>query len=208
MIKPVAILCLLLCLSCKQQVNKTFSKSKNEEKKPTIALQPFKGSGKLSLALKDSLEKKMTADFIVLREVGLPQTSYYRPRNRYLAANLLDFLKERNNLYSKIIGVTDKDISIQKGSIQNWGVMGLGCCPGESCVISSFRVRPASINQQVFKNRMVTLALHELGHTFSLPHCDNRTCIMRAANGKAIPDYCKDYCNKCTSVLMKAGVLN
>jgi archaemetzincin len=40
-----------------------------------------------------------------------------------------------------VLGITDKDISSTKGVHADWGVMGLGFCPGSACVISSFRVK-------------------------------------------------------------------
>ena len=57
-----------------------------------------------------------------------------------------------------IIGLTSKDISVTKGNIADYGVMGLGYRPGNACVASNFRLSKSG-ESQFYK-----IALHELGH--------------------------------------------
>ncbi len=70
----------------------------------------------------------------------LPATAYYKPRSRYRAPIVLTYLNTYSG-YDKIIGIATKDISTTKDKIYDWGVMGLGSCPGKACVISTFRLR-------------------------------------------------------------------
>lgn len=52
---------------------------------------------------------------------------------------------------------------------------------GKSCIVSTCRLKAGpyfSDNPQIFQNRVVKEAIHELGHTFELRHCRERTCIM------------------------------
>jgi archaemetzincin len=204
----LSIIVFLIFASC-QQRTKEFPPFKGIiENKITIGLQPFVGAKNLAQVLKDSLEKRVNAKFEILKETSLPANSFYKPRRRYVADTILNFLRDNNSRPDKVIGITTKDISTQKNGAANWGIMGLGFCLGESCVISSFRVMPTSKNKKQFNERMTVLALHELGHTFSLPHCANEKCIMRDAEGKMRLDYTNAYCSKCRSVLMKAGLFN
>lgn len=92
------------------------------------------------------------------------------------------------------------DISTSKGEIKDWGVMGLGYCPGKSCVASSFRLSAQKRQQQFFK-----VAIHELGHTQGLAHCANKTCLMRDAEGSNYLNEETGFCENCKAVLVKKG---
>ncbi|MBN8676272.1 MAG: hypothetical protein J0L56_19225 [Chitinophagales bacterium] len=74
-------------------------------------------------------------------------------------------------------------------------------------MISSFRPIKKIRNREHFINRMVILAMHELGHTYSLPHCPNDPCIMKDARGKMNLDNGETYCNKCSAFLKQSGIL-
>lgn len=129
--------------------------------------------------------------------VSLPKSAYYKPRNRYKADKLLVFLKDKKNVdYHRIVGFTNKDISISRGKNPDSGIFGLGFCPGPSVVISSYRLKSDSI-------KCLTVVLHELGHTYGLKHCSSKGCLMRDVNGKMIqvPETGPDLCNKCRKIV-------
>ncbi len=87
--------------------------------------------------------------------------------------------------------------------------MGLGYCPGNSCVVSSFRPKKSAKSQKHLLDRMVILVMHELGHTYSLGHCRDTTCIMQDADGKMRLDNSAGNCVRCKLVLEGEGfVLN
>src|SRR6202000_1310347 len=108
--------------------------------------------------------------------IQLPQSAYYSPRNRYRADSIISYLDRFGRADTVIIGLTAKDISMNKGNIKDWGIMGLGFQPGNACVISAFRLSKSNLSEQLYK-----IALHELGHTQGLPHCKNKICYMRDA---------------------------
>jgi archaemetzincin len=85
--------------------------------------------------------------------------------------------------------------------------MGLGHCPGQACVVSSFRVKGTVKSRGHFIQRMLMLAMHELGHTYSLPHCPAGNCIMKDAEGKMNLDDGTNYCADCSKKLKGMGVL-
>jgi archaemetzincin len=163
-----------------------------------IKIQPFRGT--------DPSEVKEVADLItkyyphvtVATTLDLPEFAFYRPRARYKADSLLKFLSALAKKNEILLGVTKTDISTQKGVISDWGVMGLGKCPGNSCVASSFRLNMASGKNQLFK-----VCIHELGHTMGLPHCPNLECYMRDANEGNPLDEENGFCSKCKRYLQE-----
>ncbi len=78
--------------------------------------------------------------------------------------------------------------------------MGLGYCPGNACVVSTFRLDKDNLSNQFYK-----VAIHELGHTQGLPHCTAKTCLMRDAEGKNNLDNEFDFCEKCKKLLKAKG---
>lgn len=179
--------------------------------KHIITILPFAGIDKKTiLEIKSGLEKRLQATVVLVEEKPVPAAAFYKPRQRYVADSLLIFLKQFNEglgRAEKIVGITHKDISTTKKLHFNWGIMGMGYCPGEACVISSFRPIKKVRNREHFINRMVVLALHELGHTYSLPHCPNDSCIMKDAEGKMNLDNGETYCSKCSAFLKQSGIL-
>lgn len=157
-------------------------------------------------ALKAGLENRLPVKTVLLDAQPLPALAWYRPRSRYIADSLLGYLARQHHGGGKILGITTQDISTRKEPHANWGVMGLGHCPGKACVISSFRAQRRALSREHLENRMIVLAMHELGHTWSLPHCTN-VCIMRDAEGKMNLDNGNTYCTRCLDMLQKAGIL-
>lgn len=177
-------------------------------KKPTVALLPFEGMGKAVLqAVRSGIRDQLKLNVVELPAKPLPANAFYAPRQRYIADSLLVFLRnQKSGAFDQIIGLTTKDISTRKGEIENWGVLGLGSCPGVACVISSFRAGRNKTGEKVFLKRMTTLALHELGHTFGLPHCPDPVCLMKDAEGKMNLDDGDSYCSECRNKLREKGI--
>jgi archaemetzincin len=199
----------LLILSLSACSNNDAGYLETNKTQHNIVLLPFKGTDSTIIKeIKSELQKRLLVKITIGPSAQLPSSAYYKKRQRYIADSLLVFLKDRKgNRFEKIIGVTASDISTKKESHANWGIMGLGYCPGKSCVISSYWVKRTSKNKQHYINRMVILAMHELGHTYSLPHCSNDPCIMRDADGKMNLDNGESYCNDCYSHLKRKGIL-
>ncbi len=138
----------------------------------------------------------------------LPQTAFYKPRQRCIADSLLVFLESKSaNKNEYVLGITSGDIATSKGNIVNWGVMGLGYRPGNACVISSFRLKHNLKNARQLYNRFLKLSLHELGHNFGLDHCADQHCIMVDAEGRNKLDGEEYLCKNCTILLQKKGIL-
>ncbi|HUU06289.1 MAG TPA: hypothetical protein VMZ49_10500 [Patescibacteria group bacterium] len=117
-------------------------------------------------------------------ELALPAEAYYAPRRRYRADRILDFLDKLDiALKGQVIGVTQRDISVTKGAIPDWGIFGYSFAPGRVCVVSTFRLKHGRATRELFLQRLERVALHELAHTFGLLHCPGVGCLMEDARG-------------------------
>lgn len=174
-----------------------YTKKYKEINYETIYLQPFSDFSVNDAKYIQNELKKYYPYVEIKSQINLPRSSYYSERNRYRADSLIVYLA---NLNSKgiICGMTNKDISTTKGKYDDWGVMGLGFCPGESCVTSTFRVDKSHRLEQFFK-----VVIHEIGHNHGLPHCTTKTCIMRDAEGGNPLDEEIDFCQYCFAYLKK-----
>ncbi|MDZ4664541.1 MAG: Zn-dependent protease [Bacteroidota bacterium] len=169
-------------------------------KKIIIDLQPFDDLPKEYLNYVHSELKKMYSDIEIKKSIPLPKLAWYSPRKRYRADSLIRYLSRRTPEGHLTIGLTTKDISTTSGNIKDWGIMGLGYCPGKSCIASSFRLTKDKKLLQLFK-----VSIHELGHTQGIPHCPKNTCYMQDAEGKNKTDEEVGFCAKCKNILQKAG---
>jgi archaemetzincin len=150
-----------------------------------VCLLPYQG---FDTGLLPSLQQQITEFYHcpirALPVQPLPRFAYYAPRNRYKADSLLAYQKQMAN-NQIIIGLTHQDISTSNDTVADWGVFGLGYCPGQACVISTWRLKRASNNKQQLQERLSKVVLHELGHNLGLPHCmgNQSTCLMNDAKG-------------------------
>src|SRR6267143_1882608 len=69
----------------------------------------------------------------------LPKEAWYAPRKRWRAEKLLDAIDREPPADAwKVVAVTEAKISTTKGSIEDWGIVGLGNIGSRSCVVSTF----------------------------------------------------------------------
>ena len=144
----------------------------------------------------DSIQK-ISAHAILLPAIEMPAMAFYAPRKRYRADSLIRWMSQQAKANEIYIGITMQDISTTKGEYADYGVMGLGYCPGKACVISSYRLKN--------KENFYKLVIHELGHNMGLQHCPVPTCYMRDAKGGDPTGEEKAFCKRCTTYLQKKG---
>ncbi len=165
-----------------------------------IVVQPFTDlPASQAKGVYDKL-KEINPNTLLRKPIALPVSAFYPQKNRYRADSIINNLNRFGSADTVIIGLTGKDISTTKGNTADWGVMGLGFQPGNACVISTFRLSKAELSGQFYK-----IALHELGHTQGLPHCKNKTCFMRDAEGGNHLDEETGFCESCKSFLKNKG---
>ncbi|RQO38386.1 Zn-dependent protease [Chryseobacterium sp. KBW03] len=184
-----------LTFSCSEKQ----SAIKKKEEKPaiTILIQPFKDIQPESVEKIAEGIKKVYPNVKVLTAIDFPENTYYKERNRYRADSIIKFLNSKTKEGFVMIGLTSKDISATRGKIKDFGIMGLGFRPGKACVASKFRLSKENQDEQFYK-----IAIHELGHTQGLPHCPEKMCFMRDAEGKNPTNEETDFCKKCKTFLI------
>ena len=171
---------------------------------PRIAIQPL---GKVAPDVIQIIEHDLKALYHVEVEVlpmrELPASAYYKPRARYRAEKLLDWLeKETPAKFVKVIGITASDISTTKGDVFDWGIFGLGQINSRPCVVSTFRLGRAVPHAKML-SRTGDVAGHEAGHTFGLQHCDSPHCMMNDAEGKiqSVDESTRRLCPECRRLI-------
>ena len=127
--------------------------------------------------------------------------AYDENRKQYHSTAVLQKLSDNapENCF-KIIGITGLDLFIPILT-HVYGEAQLG---GKACMISTYRLHEDLETESYSKihDRIVKEAIHELGHTFSLRHCDSSSCIMHYC--RAIQDVdmkSEQFCRYCAIML-------
>ncbi len=113
----------------------------------------------------------------------------------------------KKNNYYRILGVTNSDISTKSSKF----LYGVADLPKNKsfggALISVTRLREefygGTENAAQFEQRVIKEAIHELGHTFGLKHCEN-LCVMRSSNSLVNADRKPSkFCEKCANRIDK-----
>lgn len=175
-----------------------------------VYVQPLgQGGSETELALVErALRSFYSVEVRRLPYAELPRSAYYRPRARFRAEKLLDFLAARlPEGADRIVGVTARDISTTKRPHADWGILGLATLGGPACVVSSFRCRRGARGAAHARVRLAKVAVHELAHTFGLDHCATEGCLLADGAGSVLTvDREHDLC-AATRAALEAGGL-
>lgn len=111
----------------------------------------------------------------------LSERYFLKERGQYLADGLLaDLAPCASSGNVLCLGITGADIWSGRMNF----VFGVAC-PGRA-LISTSRLRPESSgsapNQKLYRWRVLTEAIHEIGHALGLPHCEYPGCVMYFSN--------------------------
>ncbi len=98
----------------------------------------------------------------------------------------------------RVLGVTRVDLYTPDLNF----VFGQAQLNGKFAVISIARLEPVfwgeRPNSDLFRERILKEAVHELGHNYGLGHCPDRKCVMHFSNSIADTDIKGEgFCDKC-----------
>lgn len=188
--------------------------SSSNKQTPVIAIQPIGKviDDKIEI-VKQALDSIYHVRIIVLPLIASPKEAFVNIKTpRYRADKLIAWLKENKpDTVDYIMGLTGNDISVTKtdgmGRVkepkslyEDFGIFGLGYEPGFSCVVSYFRLGSEPLK---LKDRLMKICVHELGHNFGLPHCENKSCVMADAVEKisTVDNEGMELCEKCRKII-------
>ncbi len=124
-------------------------------------------------------------------------------RKQHFSTKILDKLAECIPAEGvKIIAITEVDLFIP---ILTY-VFGEAQLGGKACIISTYRLKESyhtMDSRQIYQERMVKEAIHELGHTFNLRHCKDPKCIMHYCRSIDDVDHKADQLCRYCDVLLK-----
>ncbi len=176
--------------------------------------------GQVDESILDNLKNRLEISFkefkisvVALKDIiHLENTEYNKNRNQYNALKILKKinLSFQNKRYLRLLGIINNDIY----SISYKYLLGRAEKPKEDnpwqmvgSLISITRFREKfygrTENEILFEQRILKEAIHELGHTFGLPHC-YKYCIMRSSKSIIDTDNKPStFCNSCLKNLRK-----
>lgn len=149
-----------------------------------ISLVPL---GSIPTDLLSWLAEQLAAVFnrpvIVNEPIPLPAAGYDSPRCQYRGDVILAALQAvASPTVERVLGVLDADCYTPGLNF----IFGQAALDGRVAFIALPRLRPSFYGMAEdpprFRQRILTEAVHELGHTWGLTHCPDPHCVMHFSN--------------------------
>jgi archaemetzincin len=104
-------------------------------------------------------------------------------RNQYYSTTILQAMQPLVEKGARLLAVTSVDLYVPVLTF----VFGEAQLSGSCAVVSLHRLREEFYGlpprDDLMRERLVKEAVHELGHTFGLRHCDDWRCVMTSSHG-------------------------
>jgi archaemetzincin len=140
--------------------------------------------------------------YLVFEEpFALPEAAFDKTRKQYRSNQILGTIQSfaaKTKKANRILGVLDVDIFVPELNF----VFGEASFPGKAALISLFRLKPEFYklkpDPELFFQRAVKEAVHEIGHTLGLKHCSRSSCVMHFSNSIFDTDKKQNlFCDEC-----------
>ena len=127
-----------------------------------------------------------------------------RQRNQLKSSNLLHWILEKIKPTKEMKILVICDMDAYSGELNF--VFGEALLGGCIAAIYLPRLRPEFYNLEqdelMFNDRIAKEAIHELGHSFGLFHCNNKRCVMYFSNSLYDTDFKnRTFCKNCKNKL-------
>jgi len=173
-----------------------------------IQLMPFGAvPSELLERLSGGLSREFSVPCAVLPPQPEPVFAFNVTRRQYLSTEILASMMERTTPDMwRLLGVTMLDLYIPILTF----VFGEAQMKGKCALVSAHRLHqefyglPA--DQTLLHERLLKEAAHELGHTLTLAHCEDYSCVMSASHGVEWIDLkTSHFCAGCRASIGKAN---
>ncbi|MBI2472521.1 MAG: archaemetzincin family Zn-dependent metalloprotease [Planctomycetes bacterium] len=148
--------------------------------------------------LRIELAQMFSLDVKIAKTEPTPQYAFDTKRRQYHSTKILEGLKNIPMMDTRILGIIDLDLYVPELNF----VFGEADVAHGVCIISLARLRQEFYglpkNANLFLERALKEAVHELGHTFGIGHCKDPRCIMHFSNSLQDTDIKgPDFCPRC-----------
>ena len=127
--------------------------------------------------------------------------AYYPQRNQYHSTWILVLLEKRidPSFDGSLLGVTSFDLFVPGMNF----IFGEARLPGRVGIISTHRLKSQSPGHpDIFRDRVIKEAIHEIGHMLGLRHCSDSVCVMHFSEHiRDTDEKYPTFCEKCQSQL-------
>ncbi|HDN79108.1 MAG TPA: hypothetical protein ENG33_01425 [Chloroflexi bacterium] len=170
----------------------------------SIVLVPIgEVDGKVLEFIGQALERTFGQPYSIAPATPLPAQAYNPYRHQYFSDLLLRLLEEVEAPGAeRVLGVVDVDLYTEGLNF----IFGQASLRGRDAIISLARLRQSFYglpeDEDLFLERAVKEAVHELGHTYGLGHCPDPYCVMHFSNSLADTDVKQaTFCPRCSQAL-------
>lgn len=172
--------------------------------KEKIALLPIgEVSQEVLDTARDTLLDTFGKEVDFLRPFEIPEQAYNPTRKQYHSSTILRILhKTLGDRYERILAFTRVDLFVPQLNF----VFGEADVIHGKAVIGLARLRPEFYglrpDEEKFLARVRKEAVHEIGHTYNMTHCENEECVMFFSNRIQDTDQkLAEFCKECQKML-------
>ena len=139
------------------------------------------------------------SNFILANPIKIPLQAFDDNKMQYVSPKIINFIQQnyKETSYQKILGICD--VNAYSGRLNF--VFGEAQFGGRIAAIYLTKLKEEIgelFDERIFLQRVVTEAVHELGHLFGLQHCSASSCVMYFSNSLEDTDKKgNDFCPSC-----------